>query len=302
MDVIIIDSVTHEWDWKGGCLEINDQLAQTKFKGNTWSAWSVTTPRHQKFIEAITHSKCHIITTARSKTETVQNTIDWKTKVMKLGMKEIQREWFEYELTISFTIERDGHYATSSKDRTGMFIDRDPFVLTDEIGKHIAEWNESGVDPIQEEKKKMELAIQKINEAKTIADLVQAFNYAKEIKDTIWDENFKALVILKDERKEELGNPAPEKVKPEVKTEEQPIQEQPEQKQEIEIKYITAEQLEEIEALYKEYGFDEETTKKAIQWLGKAYKVNSIGWLSQDTADSIIRAMRKKIEEKHSTF
>src|SRR5690606_24180959 len=44
MEVIIIDSVTHEWEGKGGCLEINDQIAQTKFKGNTWSAWSHTTP------------------------------------------------------------------------------------------------------------------------------------------------------------------------------------------------------------------------------------------------------------------
>jgi len=72
MEVIIIDSVTHEWDGKGGCLESNEKIAQTKFKGNTWSAWSVTTPKHQNFIEAITNSSCHIITTARSKTETVQ--------------------------------------------------------------------------------------------------------------------------------------------------------------------------------------------------------------------------------------
>lgn len=88
IEVLIIDSVTHEWDGKGGLLEANEKVAQTKFKGNTWSAWSVTTPRHQDFIDAITHSKLHIITTARSKTETVQ--VDGKIK--KLGMKEIQRE------------------------------------------------------------------------------------------------------------------------------------------------------------------------------------------------------------------
>ena len=55
MEVCIIDSVSHEWDGKGGLLEANELLGQTRFKGNNWAAWSVTTPRHQKFIESITY-------------------------------------------------------------------------------------------------------------------------------------------------------------------------------------------------------------------------------------------------------
>lgn len=145
MEVIIIDSVTHEWDGKGGTLEINELIAKTKFKGNTWSAWSETTPRHQKFIEAITTSPLHIITTARAKTETVMT--DDK-KVKKLGMKEIQREGFEYELTLNFTLDREGHYATASKDRTELFINSDPFVVNEETGKTLKQWAESGIEPI----------------------------------------------------------------------------------------------------------------------------------------------------------
>lgn len=144
-EVVIIDSVTHEWDGKGGCLEINDLIAQTKFRGNTWSAWSVTTPRHQKFIEAITTSPLHVITTARSKTDTIQTE---DKKIKKVGLKEIQREGFEYELTLNFTIDRDGHYATSSKDRTKLFSETNPFVITEETGKILKNWAENGVDPI----------------------------------------------------------------------------------------------------------------------------------------------------------
>lgn len=88
MEAIIIDSVSHEWEGKGGCLEINDDLAKSKFKGNTWAAWSEVTPRHQKFIEAIVQSKAHIITTSRSKTDTA--IVDGKPK--KVGIKDIQRE------------------------------------------------------------------------------------------------------------------------------------------------------------------------------------------------------------------
>ncbi len=118
-------------------------MAQTKFKGNTWSAWSKTTPRHQSFIYAIINSSCHTITTARSKTDTIQTE---DKKVKKVGLKDIQREGFEYELTLMLNIDRDTHAATASKDRTGLFIDADPFVISEETGQTLAEWNESGVD------------------------------------------------------------------------------------------------------------------------------------------------------------
>jgi hypothetical protein len=147
-ECIVIDSTSHEWDGKGGCLEINELIAKTKFKGNTWSAWSETTPRHQKFIEAIVMSSCHIITTARSKTDTIQTE---DKKIKKVGLKEIQREGFEYELTVNFNIDRDGHYALASKDRTGLFISRDPFVLSQKTGEELLKWTESGKEVPQED-------------------------------------------------------------------------------------------------------------------------------------------------------
>lgn len=144
MEVVIIDSVSHEWDGKGGLLEANELLGQTKFKGNNWAAWSVTTPRHQKFIESITSAKMHVITTARSKTDTIQTE---DKKIKKVGLKEIQREGFEYELTLNFNIDRDKHYAVASKDRTGIFSEMDPFIIDETTGHKLLEWSESGVEP-----------------------------------------------------------------------------------------------------------------------------------------------------------
>lgn len=141
MEVIVIDSTSHEWEGKGGCLELNELLAQAKFRGNTWSAWSETTPRHQKFIEAITTSSCHVVTTVRNKVDTVMG--DDK-KVKKVGTKEIQREGFEYELTVNFTIDRATHLATASKDRTNIFETRDPFLISSETGEELAKWNQGG--------------------------------------------------------------------------------------------------------------------------------------------------------------
>lgn len=65
-EVLVIDSASHEWIGTGGCLEMNDEAAK-RFKGNTWSAWSETTPKHRKFIDAILQTDMHIITTTRAK-------------------------------------------------------------------------------------------------------------------------------------------------------------------------------------------------------------------------------------------
>lgn len=140
--IIIIDSATHEWSGSGGCLEINEELARARYKGNTWSAWSDTTPRHRDFIDAQMHSPSHIIATFRSKTETVQNS---DKKVVKLGMKAESRDNVEYEYSIFFELSHDGHFATASKDRTGIFEGR-TFVINEGIGGEIVKWLNSGAE------------------------------------------------------------------------------------------------------------------------------------------------------------
>ena len=144
IECIILDSSSHEWSGPGGCIEINEHLAQSAFKGNTWSAWSKTTPRHDAFVQKVLQCRCHVITCTRSKMETVMT--DDK-KVKKLGMKDIQREGWEYELTVSLNIDRDTHTAVASKDRTELFEGKDPFVISEETGKTIAKWCDEGVDP-----------------------------------------------------------------------------------------------------------------------------------------------------------
>jgi hypothetical protein len=140
---LIIDSTTHEWSGSGGCLEINDQIARSKYKGNTWSAWNDTTPRHRAFIDAMLQSSMHIICTGRSKTETAQTEDGGRKKVVKLGMKTEQRDGFEYEFTVVLDLVHDGHYATASKDRTGLFVG-DPKKLGIATGENLLAWLDTG--------------------------------------------------------------------------------------------------------------------------------------------------------------
>lgn len=145
-DVLIVDSTSHEWSGPGGCLELIDEVARAKFKGNTWSAWSDVTPRHRAFIDTMLQSNMHIISTGRSKTETAQSESNGRKTVVKLGMKTEQRDGFEYEFTVVLDIIHDGHFAAASKDRTGLF-NGDPKPITEETGTMLAEWLDSGVMP-----------------------------------------------------------------------------------------------------------------------------------------------------------
>ena len=144
-DVIIIDSTSHEWDGPGGCLELVDEIARAKFRGNTWSAWSELTPRHRKFIDRMLSSRCHIIATARSKTETAQVDDSGRKKVVKLGMKSIARDGTEFEFDVVLDIIHDGHFAVASKDRTGIFSG-DPKPITVDTGRRLAEWLHQGTE------------------------------------------------------------------------------------------------------------------------------------------------------------
>lgn len=139
MEVIIIDSASHEWNGSGGCLEIHEKL------GGRFQDWANVTPRHQAFINKILQSNCHIITTTRRKIDySLDIGSNGKTQVVKHGTKEITRDGFEYELTINFELINENHLAKASKDRTGLFMNKPEFVITSETGKMILEWCNSG--------------------------------------------------------------------------------------------------------------------------------------------------------------
>lgn len=138
-DTIVIDSISHEWNGSGGCLEINETMANSKFKGNTWAAWNATTPRHRAFIDAILQSPLHVIATMRSKTETAQRD---GGKVVKVGVKNEARDGTEYEFAVVLELTHDNHLAVATKDRTRLF--KDPHIVTEKTGELLKDWLSSG--------------------------------------------------------------------------------------------------------------------------------------------------------------
>lgn len=136
-DVIIIDSISHEWNGPGGCLEIQSGL------GGRFQDWAKVTPRHQRFIDAILRSKAHVICTCRTKTS---YEVDEKSrKVTKVGTAPQQRDGLDYEMTVVFDLTQQ-HYAVATKDRTRLFDGREEMITAD-TGKRLASWLNSGGEP-----------------------------------------------------------------------------------------------------------------------------------------------------------
>lgn len=116
-DVLIIDSLSHAWCGKGGALEMVDDAARRSKSGNTFAAWRDVTPQHNRLVDAILQSSCHIIVTMRSKTEYImEDNGKGKMTPKKVGLQPIQRDGLEYEFDVVCDVDLD-HYLTVSKTR-----------------------------------------------------------------------------------------------------------------------------------------------------------------------------------------
>ncbi|MBS9766550.1 MAG: AAA family ATPase [Flavobacteriaceae bacterium] len=164
MEVIIVDSISHEWQGTGGCLQMHEQL------GGRFQDWSKITPLHQQFIDKILQSTCHIITTTRRKIDySLDIGNNGKTKVVKHGTKEITRDGFEYELTVNFELVNEQHLCKASKDRTGLFMNKPEFIITEQTGQKLLKW--CNAKPISEKE-----VLDEINSSLSLSELGKVYN------------------------------------------------------------------------------------------------------------------------------
>ncbi|WP_260135398.1 AAA family ATPase [Elizabethkingia anophelis] len=137
MEVIILDSISHCWD---ELLDFHSRLA-----GNSFTNWNKVTPRQKAFVDKILQTKVHIIATMRTKQDYVLNQKDGKYIPEKVGLKSVQRDGLDYEFTLVFDIDIK-HFAVASKDRTGLFMEKPEFTISENTGKDILNWCNEGVN------------------------------------------------------------------------------------------------------------------------------------------------------------
>jgi hypothetical protein len=138
MQVIIIDSISQEWEGSGGIIETHSKMA-----GNSFTNWNVLTPKHNAFVQKMLQSPCHIIATIRCKQDYVLSEKNGRYVPEKVGLKGVTRDGMDYEFTLVFDLDIK-HQAKASKDRTGLFMDGLPFIIKPETGKKILDWCQMG--------------------------------------------------------------------------------------------------------------------------------------------------------------
>src|ERR1035437_688265 len=134
MRAIIIDSISQEWEGNGGIIESHGSMA-----GNSFTNWNRVTPRHNAFVQKMLQSPCHILATIRSKQDYVLTDKNGKMVPEKVGLKGVTRDGMDYEFTVVLDLDIK-HQATASKDRSGLFANPLPFLITEQTGSKIKIW------------------------------------------------------------------------------------------------------------------------------------------------------------------
>ncbi len=140
-DVVILDSIYHEWAW---CLGEVDRIAPIKFGKNKWAAWSDVRPPHDNFVDAMMASKAHIIATIRAKMATVQDKSEGKTVIKEVGLEARQDDQIKYAFSVCIRID-DEHTGLITKTRCKK-LDKQAFPFPGkDFARIYADWLENGI-------------------------------------------------------------------------------------------------------------------------------------------------------------
>lgn len=137
MEVIILDSISHCWDY---LLDYHSNLS-----GNSFTNWAKITPLQKSLTDKILQCDAHVIATMRTKQDYVLNQKDGKFIPEKVGLKAVQKDGLDYEFTVVFDVDIK-HFSVSSKDRTGLFMGKPEFIINSHTGRKILEWCNSGTN------------------------------------------------------------------------------------------------------------------------------------------------------------
>jgi len=136
--VVVVDSISHQWDGDGGILQRKEQ-ADCVPGSNHFANWGPFTKEHNEFRSGLLNAPIHVVVTMRSKQAYQQSESGNKKKIEKLGLAPIQREGMEYEFTLVFDVQMD-HRADASKDRTDLFTGKRTDLLDPKTGKRLLDW------------------------------------------------------------------------------------------------------------------------------------------------------------------
>lgn len=227
IEVVIIDSTTHAWDWI---------RAHQQELGGRYQDWKEPDKIYQEFIKALTQTDLHIIATMRAKQKYALESSDTgKLSVVKLGEQPQQRDSFEYEFLLALSFNQN-HKAYATKDNTPLFEPLGEFLVDTKHGRDLMAWLDKGEDVMAKKREERQKYIDKIKAYKGVYDELDAFitDMENKVNETypggfldLEPERLKKFIRMVEAKKIELEKqvgPEPEEkqLEPEVKEEPKP--------------------------------------------------------------------------------
>ena len=146
VEVLVIDSVTHEYEGTGGLLEMREPLPGQRGKRDNYAK-----AEHKKFMNTLLQSNMHVICCVRSREKTKVESIDGKTVYTTLGVLPVQEKNFMFEATASMQMWNEGKSQEVLKCPSELrsILGREEGYITAADGAALRAWVDGGiqVDP-----------------------------------------------------------------------------------------------------------------------------------------------------------
>lgn len=148
--VLVIDSLSHEWQGTGGYLDIMDSEAKKIKGGNTFAANKVPAELHKQLIDTITGANIAIICTLRSKKKYLDMEENGRKVKKVVGMEPVTKEGTDFEFDVFAEMDLDGNTFIVEKTRifqlNGMVKSRPD----EELGRYIVSCLNENVEVAEE--------------------------------------------------------------------------------------------------------------------------------------------------------
>jgi len=143
-DVIIIDSISHEWEGTGGCLEISEQKTKSGYDKQGLVKWAEPKMRHRKLMNKILQTNAHLIICSRAKEKYKQvKGENGKDIIINDGFIMSGEKNFSYEMFIRLYMENEMPIVMKCPHQLKEVFDVKG-KLTKEHGEKIKKWLDGG--------------------------------------------------------------------------------------------------------------------------------------------------------------
>jgi hypothetical protein len=155
--VLVIDSMTHEWEGHGGCSDIAEN---NKLKGTP--NWILAKREHKRMMNCLLASPMHVVfcLRAREKIKVVKDD-KGKDQFVQIGLQPIQEKNFTFEMTLSLLLDEHTHRPNVTKCPEPLLslFQGDQPLITKRMGERLRAWAEEGAPAIDPNRSLAEQAL-----------------------------------------------------------------------------------------------------------------------------------------------